>query len=216
MTNALVPASTEIGTLPPGYLAGLQHGYSAFGSCGGAVPDATRVFVSQDAAGLYVLYRGFDVTWSASPIRGVLLQGFVDRSLANLTADPRLSAPSSIYFPGSQLPYVAPWRFGASVGWEMRDARTELLLKGIDYSRNNQNNLPAYALWSAGLEQRLSPPWTLDLVVRNVGHAYTGLFTSPRYAVPIPTQGGSPLLENAAPLPAPDAFLRLRLSLGGG
>jgi len=80
-------------------------------------------------------------------------------------------------------------------------------------SRNNRNNLPPYMMWSVGTERTLSPAAVVDIVARNVGNTDTGLFSSPRLAVPLPLAGGGTLLENAAPLPQPDVFLRLSLRL---
>ncbi|HTU70934.1 MAG TPA: carboxypeptidase-like regulatory domain-containing protein [Candidatus Baltobacteraceae bacterium] len=215
LTDAQVPLGTEpAGAVPAGYAAELQDGYSTYGGCPGSAPATSRIYLIQDLNGLSVLYRGVNLAWNVTAFRErVNVSGFLDGTQAILAGDPRLNAPFSIYIPGRQLPNIAPWRAGLSAGWGLPDDKTELMLSGIIASRNNSNNLPGYAYWTAGIERRISPACTLEIVSRNLFNSYAGLFTSPRFAQPLLTQSGSTLLENAAPLPAPDAFIRLRFDI---
>jgi hypothetical protein len=214
LSGASVPAAAEpSGFLPAGYIASLQAAYNIVGACPGAPPDASQIFLQHDIDGLNVLYRGLDLRWTRIVGSRGSLQGFVDWNQAVLGSDPRLIYPTSLYIPGSQIPFVPPWKAGIAAAWLLGDGRTRLMTMGEYVSRNNQNNLPPYMMWSVGTERTLSPAAVVDIVARNVGNRDTGLFSSPRLAVPLPLAGGGTLLENAAPLPQPDVFLSLSLRL---
>ncbi len=211
VSSATVPVEAFGGTIPTGYLASLLGDFASVGGCSPA-PQPPTVFFQHDISGLRVAYEGLEISLSRHIGPHLIMQANLEYHRARLTAATRelLSAQSSPYIVGTQLPAVSPLSASVTFDWGLPDQRTEAIINALYTSRNNPNNLPAYTLITAGLERKLSPTTSLTLVATNLGHRFTDAFVSPRFAVPLATRSGAPLLLPAIPLAAPQLFLTLQ------
>lgn len=89
----------------------------------------------------------------------------------------------------------------------------DLLGNLFSVSDNNENNLPAYHLWTLGVLDRFSDVAALSIVDTNVSHAYAGVFTSPAFAVPLRTASGGWLPTLGAPLVHPNLYAKLSVRI---
>jgi hypothetical protein len=214
LTQASVAALNDTSTvLPPSYLATVVAGYGSIGRC--SQPLALdRVFLVHDVSGLALHYRGVNVALSHTFGPSLTMQLRYDLQSSVLArAGSGLGGTSSPYIEGAQIPGEPLQRIGLTASYAFRDGKTEMVANGQYVSANNANRLPAYAIVSAAIERKLSSAASLDIVATNVGHRYVGLFSSNRYAVPLSTGAGPPLLLNAAPLSQPDIFVRLNVKM---
>lgn len=217
LSQAYVPASSEPASFfPPNYLRDLEAGFATYGGCSGPPPSPSSIYTIQSVPGLDIVYRGALLQATVAPLPHVEVQSSYGIQGAVLAShDARISAvPSSIYIPGKQLPQVPLHRASLVVGWLLGDAKTRLVAAGLYTSLGNQRNLPSNWLWNAGIERRISRKVNVDIAIGNVTDAYSGLFTSPRYAVPIATIGGRPFYENAAPYLPPQLLVRFTTRSG--
>jgi hypothetical protein len=213
----LVPATSVSSQLPSWYVAALQAGYSAYGRCSGMAPAASSIFMLENVAGLRARYMGVNLAGSYYLTRGLrVIASFDIAEAAIVSPDTRLAAPTSPYIVGSQLPGVPVHRLSLTGDWVLADHRTEILANMLREPVGNEHHLPAYVLWTVGAQRKISKNVTLTLVGANVSHEYVGLFISPRYAVPLPTVGGTPLDTVATPLPQPRLSMIIHVSLGPG
>jgi hypothetical protein len=213
----LVPATAVLNQLPSWYIGALQAGYSAYGACSGPPPSGASIFMSENVAGLRSRYAGVNIGASYQIARGFRVLAFYDIARAAIVSpDPRLSAPTSPYIVGSQLPGVPLHRLSLTGDWVLADHRTELLANMLREPVGNERHLPAYVLWTVGAQRLLSKNISMTLVGANVSHEYVGLFVSPRYAIPLPTVGGTPMGTVAMPLPQPQLSLVVHMTFGPG
>lgn len=114
---------------------------------------------------------------------------------------------------GSQLPNVPLHRYGVTFDWKAPRSRLETVLNFAHVSTNNRNNLPAYALVNAGA---LLPLVRGDLILSltNVFNQLTGLYVSPKNAVPIMTNGGAAIPVLASPLDPRSFHIEYRVRIG--
>lgn len=215
LNQALVPAAFEPpGFLPDGLIAAIRQGYRSFGRCPSPPPTASNIYILQNLAGLRLLYRGVALELSRQLGTTVLVRGFYDVQPAVLLNQPKaISGPSSIYIVGRQLPFQPLHRAGLTIAWTLGDRHTALAAESLFTSANNPNILPSYVGVTLGLSRVLSQKATLQFAASNVTHSFVDDFSSPRFAAPIPTVGGTSFLTNAAPLGQPNAFIRLNLTL---
>lgn len=206
LTGARVPLSVQLQTgLPAGYENALLEGYHTYGGCGGVAPP--NIFFVKDLNGLDVMYRGLELTTTAQVSHRLSLQADLSYHEAKLLGGPSgLDAPQSTYRVGHQLPGIDPFDASLTLDWKLGDDRTEMVANGVYRSGNNANHLPPYALYTAGLARQISPSVSLVVVATNVTRAYAGLFTSPRFAGPLPTVSGQSLYLPATPLIQPQIY----------
>jgi hypothetical protein len=173
--------------------------------------------MSENVAGLRSRYAGVNVGASYQIARGFRVLAFYDIARAAIVSpDARLSAPTSPYIVGSQLPGVPLHRLSLTGDWLSADRRTELLANMLSEPVGNERHLPAYVLWTVGAQRLLSKNISMTLVGANVSHEYVGLFLSPRYAVPLATVGGTPMGTVAIPLPQPQLSVVIHMTFGPG
>ena len=207
VSNADTPLSAyPSSALPSGFANQLLHGFGAYGGCNSLASPA--VYLLRDVGGLAVEYRGFEVTGSLKPSKALTLQGSLHAHLATLRSGPdALLAADSPYIVGRQLPAVEPFDLSLTADYGLNDRRTELIANAVYKPRNNANGLPAYWLVTLGGTRKLSPTSSVTFVATNALHSYVDTFSSPRYAVPLPTVSGGQLLLPAAPLTQPQVFV---------
>jgi hypothetical protein len=214
LTQASVSALNDTSTaLPPSYLATVVVGFDSIGHCSRPL-SLDRVFLVHDVSGLALHYRGLNIAFAHTFGPTLTMQLRYDLQSSVLAkAGSGLGGTSSPYIEGAQLPGEPLHRIGLTASYAFRDAKTEMVANAQYVSGNNANRLPAYTVVSAALERRLSGAASLDIVGTNIGHRYVGLFSSNRYAVPLATGAGLPLLLNAAPLTQPEIFVRLNVKM---
>jgi Carboxypeptidase regulatory-like domain/TonB dependent receptor len=214
LSQALEPAAMA-SDLPVGYIAALRAGFQGTGRCGASSASGpSQIFIVRDIAGLRVGSRGINLRGRTQLGEHAEIEWFYDANSSVLVKpDPRIGGSQSPYLVGSQLPNVPLHRAGLTIGWQLGDRKTSVIGNEIWTSANNVRNLPPYGQASVGVERRVSPTATLDVVASNLGSGYSGLFTSTRFAVPIPTTG-RPLPLFALPLSPPAMFARLVVRLG--
>jgi hypothetical protein len=212
-------ANTPLGSyanadLPPGFAAALLNGYTGFGRCTGSNPS---VYLVRDVSGLRVEYRGVELTGSWKPGPQVTLQGAVRLHEALLRSRSNaLLAADSPYVANRQLPGVEPFDVSVTADYAFGDHRTELIGNAVYKPQNNTNGLPPYWLLTIGGTRILSPTSNVTIVATNALHRYVDAFTSTRYAVPLVTVSGAPLLLPAAPLPQPQIFITFNAKISRG
>jgi hypothetical protein len=199
------------------YLAAVAHFYATPAGCG--TPTAlspANLYFTTSVAGVDRRYQSAHLGFSRQLGRSLAFGGFARFTDARvLTDDPRLSSPASVTIPGRQLPNVPRWRAGLVADARAPGSPLELLAYGQYVGTNNERNLPAYATLSVGASLDLKYG-TLVFSETNAGNAYSGAFTSPRYAVPLALAGGGALPTLAQPLPARAFSLAYSLRTGLG
>lgn len=212
LTQALVAAQAlPVTTLPPDYLALLAAGFSTYGGCSAGPPPT--VYLQQDVVGVGVDYSGLEIVASRRFGSRLSTQASFGLHQAILRAtNAPLASSLSPYIIGRQIPFVAPIQASASADYVV-DPRTEILANVVLRSSNNDNALPGYALVSVGAVRALSPAASLTFIATNVSDQFVDIFSSPRYAVPLQTASGTPLLTVAAPLRQPDLYVLLRFHI---
>lgn len=210
LSQADVPFASASG-MPSGYAAALLNGFTTFGGC--APAQHVAMFLIQDVTGLSVSYRGAELTATKQFTPRLQAQLDVSAHTATLRSSPRaLNDPLSPYVQGGELPAVSPFDASLTLAWSAA-SNAELAANVHLVSANNTYNLPAYALVTVGAMAGFGKG-RLAIVASNVGHAYSFLFASPRYALPMPTRGGTPLLLPAAPLAQPTIYAVYTVNAG--
>jgi hypothetical protein len=214
LSQASVSAANDTTTfVPPAYLATIIGGFDSLGRCSGSL-SPMRIFFVHDVSGLALHYRGINVALARSFSRSLTVQLRFDLQSSVLARSvAALGGVSSPYIEGAQLPGEPLHRIGLTGSYAFADGKTDIIANAQYVSVNNMNRLPPYTVLSAALERRLSNVASVDVVATNVGRTYAALFSSSRYAVPLATASGPPLLLNAAPLAQPDIFVRFNLKL---
>lgn len=208
LSSALVPASLEPpGFVPPSILNSILSGFNTFGGCGSAiVPTA---YFQQNISGVGVDYRGIELGLGGHIGRLGMYQVFLTDHQATLdSADPRLRGPLSTYIPGTQLPGVPPINASASVEFALSPA-IRALVNDTLVSSNNVRHLPSYGLLTGGIVGQLGPEVSFTVVATNLTSEYAGAYLSNRYAVGVPTLGGTIFRPLATPLTIPQLYVGL-------
>jgi len=208
LSQALVPASLEpVGFAPSNVLNGIVTGFSTFGGCG--APKDPTIYFQHDVSGATVDYRGIELAGGGHVGSRTLFQVLIDEHRSRLLDNsPLLQGALSSYIPGSEIPATPAFTGSASIAYAL-NRRTRLLLNDTYTGINNQQHLPAYHLLTAGIVGKLSRHLSYTVVATNIGHAFTGAFISNRYAIGIPTIGGTPFVPLAAPLTIPQLYVAL-------
>lgn len=208
LSQALVPASLEpAGFAPSNVLNGIVAGFSTFGGCG--APKDPTVYFQHDVSGATVDYRGIELAGGGHIGSRALFQVLIDEHRSRLLDNsPLLRGALSSYIPGSEIPATPAFTGSASIAFAL-NRRTRALLNDTYTGINNLQHLPAYHLLTVGIVGKLSRNLSYTVVATNIGHADTGAFISNRYAVGIPTIGGTPFVPLAAPLTIPQLYVAL-------
>jgi hypothetical protein len=191
-----------LGEIPEGYFQQIAALYNSPAGCN-AAPGTPffpqQLYMTTPIAGVQRLYQGAELT-------GYLTIGdFVIQPYYNLTgaqADSNtyiFDNPWSITIPGQQLPNVPLQRAGLVLDYKAPHSMLEWLADAQHVGSNNQNNLPPYTTFDAGVTAQLTRG-TLTLAAENITNTYSGIFSSPVNAVPFTTAGGYSVANIARPL----------------
>ena len=212
LTGAPVAVSAmPTGSLPPGFVSELKNAYGSIGGCAGPAPSPTSIFFSENVANVTAEYRGVSLDSQIELAHNLSLEMRYGLTQAQISAIPSLlQSPRSPYVRGSQIPNVPLNVLDVTADWH--PSRYAEVLANVDLMpRNNLYNLPAYTRIDGGLLFNLSRIARLSIVASNITNQFVGYFVSPRYAVPLPTQGGLAFPTLADPLAHSALYVQLNL-----
>ena len=200
-----VPIAAEPGSIFPNgslsdYLASLQQVWSNPAVCGSMPFDPSGVYVTQTLSGLTEVTQGFSVTGQI-PL-GKSLFAFPTYATTNVyysALDPRLLVPNSYYGIGFQVPRVPLHKAGLIVDGVIPHTNLEWLADAEFTSANNQQNLPAYTVYNAGVVMKV-PRGSLSILVANIFGTQSALFSTYQGINPMPLQGGGTFALSTIPL----------------
>lgn len=198
--NGIVLA--QLGEIPPGYLQLVQQIYNSPAGC--STPAGTpfalqQLYFNTPISGVQRLYQGAEVTGYFT------LGNLVVEPYYNLTGSQANSYsyifdnPWSITIPGQQLPNVPLQRAGIVLDYKAPHSIFEWLADAQHVGANNQNNLPPYTTYDAGVTAQLTRG-TLTFAAENITDTYSGIFAGPANNVPLTTAGGYVIPQIARPL----------------
>ena len=207
-----------LGELPPGYLQQVQEIYNSPAGCNAplATPfNAQQLYMTTPINGVQRVYQGAEIT------------GFF--TLGNLVVEPYYNLTGaeanstsyifdnaySITIPGQQLPNVPLQKAGIVLDYKAPHSMLEWLADAQHVSANNPNDLPAYTTYDAGVTAQLTRG-TLTFAGTNITNTYAGVFSSPMWAVPYTTVGGTVIPNIARPLTPRTYSLTYSVKFGQG
>ena len=206
IVRAAVPITSEPNSLFPGgslsaYLASLQQVWSKPAVCGSTPFDPSGVYVSQNLSSLAQVNQGFSITGQI-PIGKSLIAfpTYATTSTYYSELDPRLIGPNSYYLAGYQVPRIPLHKAGLIIDGVIPRTPFEWLADAEFTSANNQQNLPAYTIYNAGVVMKL-PRGSLSFLAANIFGTYSTLFTTYQGINPMPLQGGGTFAFSTIPLP---------------
>jgi len=214
--RAAVPIVAEPGSLFPtgslsDYLAAIQQVWSKPAICGSTPFNPSGVYVSQTVSGLAQVTQGFSITGQI-PL-GKNLIAFPTYATTNAfysALDPRLMTPSSYYAIGRQVPRTPLHKAGLIIDGIIPHTPVEWLADAEFTSANNQQNLPAYTVFNAGLVMKM-PRGSLSLLVANIFGTQAALFSTYQGVNPMPLQGGGTFAFSTIPLPPRSITLQYQI-----
>jgi hypothetical protein len=188
------------GTISPAYLAAAQLLYQSPAGCSSSLPlAASQLYFSTPISGVQRVYEGGSLTGYAT-LGGLVIQPFWNVTVSKvLSNSPYINNPYSITISGQQVPNVPQQRGGIVLDYKARRSSVEFLADAQYTGRNNQNNLPAYTQFDAGVSTLLDRG-TLTFAASNITNVYGGTFASTVNAVPYQTQNGMIIPTIARPL----------------
>lgn len=211
-----VPIGAEPSSLFPNgslsdYLASLQQVWSRPGVCGSVPFDPSAVYISQTMSGLTQVTQGFSVTGQIPLGKNLTLFPTYATTNAYYSAlDPRLLGPNSYYGIGLQVPRVPLHKAGLIIDGVVPHTPFEWLADAEFTSANNQQNLPAYTVYNAGVVVKL-PRGSLSFLAANIFGTHTALFSTYEAINPMPLQGGGTFAFSTTPLPPRSITLQYQI-----
>ncbi|HXP94848.1 MAG TPA: TonB-dependent receptor [Candidatus Binatia bacterium] len=215
LITALVNQANEpAGYFPPGYIDSINQFYSQ--TCGQSVPFAqNNLYVQQPLGGTARLYQG--VNFSGRFALGHYFVALPTYSLneAVLTqADALLLGAASTTIVGAQLPNRPIHHAGLTLDGLLPRSGLELLANLQYTGANNQQNLPPYTVFTAGVSRNLGPG-RLTIFESNIFNAYGYDFATNAFAVPLPLNGGGFLPTVGRPLAPRQLNFAYTMKIGG-
>jgi hypothetical protein len=194
VSNALVLAGVTGVALPAAYVAGLATFFDTL--CTGQTLAPGGVVVQRYES--VALLRQAEAYVEATHQLGSFSIDAFYETFADLPAQTPadLAGMRTTLVAGEQLANVPLHRAGATIAYTQH---ATMIATGARYvSANNEANLPGHVVIDAGLRIRLVPG-TVEASIQNLFGAYSGVFTSPRYALPVSTTA-APLDTLATPI----------------
>ncbi|HZY99596.1 MAG TPA: TonB-dependent receptor [Candidatus Baltobacteraceae bacterium] len=190
------------GTLPFGYLAQVRQLYDSPAGCNqtAGTPFAlNQLYYTTPIANMQRVYQGGSITGYVT-LGNLVVQPYYDVNVAEAIGDnPFLFKKYAITISGNQLPNVPLQRAGVVFDYKAPHSIFEWMADAQHVSSNNQNDLPAYTTFDAGVSATLTTG-TLTFAASNITNAYGGVFAGPENAVPYTTYGGILVGTTARPL----------------
>jgi len=201
-----VPIAAEpISLFPNGslsdYMTSLQQVWSNSAVCGSTPFDPSGVYVNQTLTGLGEVTQGFSVTGQIPIGKSLLVfPSYATTNVYYSALDPRLLGPNSFYGVGFQVPRAPLHKAGLIVDGLIPHTSLEWLADAEFTSANNQQNLPAYTVFNAGVVMKV-PRGSLSFLVANIFGTQSALFSTYQGINPMPVQGGGTFAFSTIPLP---------------
>jgi hypothetical protein len=205
-------------TFPYGYLSQVEALYDSPAGCNakpGTPFNANQLYFSTPVANLQRVYQGGSLTGYVT-FGNLVVQPYYDVNVVTANGNSLyFSNPYSITIPGAQVPNTPMQRAGVVLDYRARHSIFEWLADAQYVARNNQNNLPAYTTFDAGVSALLTRG-TLTFAASNVTNAYGGVFSSSVNAVPYTTLGGFTVGTTARPLTPRTYSVTYSVKFGSG
>lgn len=183
------------------FLQQLQNVWNSPAVCAGYPFNPQHIYVPQFVAGLGQVYQGMTLSGRVNLGRNVAaFPAFALGSTYLSSLDPRLEAAGSYYAIGRQLPHRPLRTAGLTVDGVLPRSHMEWLANAQFTSINNQYDLPAYTMYSAGLVFD-THYGSLTLIEANVFGTRAGLFSTYQGVNPVPLAGGGTFAFASDPLP---------------
>lgn len=207
-----------LGELPPGYLQEVEEIYNSPAGCNAPAYtpfNPQQLYMTTPINGVQRVYQGAEVTGFFT------LGGLVVEPYYNLTGAVANSTSYifdnaySITIPGQQLPNIPLQKAGIVLDYKASHSMLEWLADAQHVSANNPNDLPAYTTYDAGVTAQLTRG-TLTFAATNITDTYAGVFSSPTWAVPYTTVGGTVIPNIARPLTPRTYSLTYSVKFGQG
>jgi hypothetical protein len=211
-----VPIGAEPSSLFPGgslsdYLASVQQVWSNPAVCGSAPFDPGGVYVSQTLSGLSEVTQGFSLTGEIPLGKDLIVfPTYATTNVYYSELDPRLLGPNSYYGIGTQVPRIPLHKAGLIIDGIVPHTPLEWLADAEFTSANNQQNLPAYTIYNAGLVVKL-PRGSLSVLAANILGTQSALFATYQGVNPMPLQGGGTFAFSTIPLPPRSLTLQYQI-----
>jgi hypothetical protein len=213
-----VNATALAGILPPGYLGDVQNIYDSQGGCG--YPAGTPFYLNQlyfetPVGGMRAIYEGARLSGYVTLGDLVIEPNYSIIVAERLSNDPRIDNPYSTIISGSQIPGRPLHSGGLVLDYKPKNSAFEYVADAQYTGTNNRNNLPAYTTFDAGVVASLSRG-ELIFNAQNITNRFAGIFSSPDYAVPLQTAGGTLIPQLARPLTPRSYSVTYQIRFGQG
>jgi hypothetical protein len=207
-----------LGGLPRAYLAEVQSVYNSPAGCNTPLDtpfNAQQLYMTTPINGVQRVYQGAEVTGFVT-LGPLVVEPYYNLTgaVANSTSY-IFSNAYSITIPGEQLPNIPLQKAGIVLDYKAPHSMLEWLADSQHVSANNPNDLPAYTTYDAGVTAQLTRG-TLTFAATNITNTYSGVFSSPMWAVPYTTVGGTVIPNIARPLTPRTYSLTYSVKFGQG
>ncbi len=217
LITALVNSASEPPNyFPSGYFGTIAGVYNGPYVCGAnAAFNPNNVYVQQPIGGTARLYQGVNFSGRFALGRYFVALPTYSLNEAVLTqADALLLGAASTTIVGAQLPNRPIHRAGLTLDGFLPRSKLELLANLQYTGANNQQNLPPYTVFTAGISRQLGPG-LLTVFESNIFNAYGYEFASDAYSVPLALNGGGVLATVGRPLAPRQLNFSYTLKIGG-
>jgi hypothetical protein len=186
-----VNGTALLGEFPANYFGDAQNVFDT--TCGvtpASVPFGPQnTYFSTPIANVERVYEGVQLNGYFT-LGGLTVEPFYNTQVAKaISNDPRFDNPYSITISGNQLPNVPLHRAGVTAWYKAPRSSLMYMAQATYTGTNNQQNLPAYTLVSAGVVTALKRG-ELSFTASNIFNTYAGIFATPENAVPYTTANG--------------------------
>ena len=217
LITALVNSTSEPSNFfPAGYFGAISGVYSGPNVCGASAAfNPNNVYVQQPIGGTARLYQGLNFSGRFGIGRYFAALPTYSLNQAVLTqADALLLGAASTTIVGAQLPNRPIHRAGLTLDGFLPRSKIEMLANLQYTGANNQQNLPPYTVFTAGISHQLGPG-LLTLFESNIFNAYGFEFASDAYGAPLALNGGGVLATVGRPLAPRQLNVTYTLKIGG-
>ena len=194
-----VNGTALLGEFPADYFATASNVFDS--TCG--VPPTTpfgpqNTYFSTPIANVTRVYEGGQLNGYFT-LGGLTVVPFYNTQVAKAIGnDPRFDNPYAITISGNQLPGVPLHRAGVTAWYKAPRSPLMYMAQAVYTGGNNNQNLPAYTLVSAGVVSALKRG-ELSFTASNIFNTYGGIFATPENAVPYTTASGALIPTIARP-----------------
>ena len=185
---------------PPGYISAIGSYYSSVCGASSAFGGPNSLYVQQPVGGTARLYQGVNFSGRFALGRYVVAMPTYSLNEAVLTqGNALLDGAASTTIVGAQLPNRPIHRAGLTIDGFLPRSGVELLANLQYTGANNQQNLPPYTIFTAGISHPLGPG-LLTVFESNIFNQFGYNFATYSNGVPLALNGGGSLVTVGRPL----------------